>query len=716
MTLKLIVEQAPQRQSEMERMFSGGQLVIGRGDDADWKFDDPDMFISRRHAILREEDGRITVTDASSGGLYVDNAAKPIGTGNTVAVEPGMRLRMGDFVLRIEGEGAAAGAPPRTEAPKPQSAARSGGMSFSFDFGPPEPPQEPAKRPESLPDPFETRREQAAPRAEAANRPPPRPLDQPDPFALDLRGTEKTGGGAASPGGFFGGAASEPSRGTEPGQDPVRDPFAVSGRSDPFGGGGPGADPFRSGIGDPDGPTPGPPPGSARDPFFGDDGTVDKAPDAAGPPDAGPAPVTPPERPAAAPPEPPGAPADPFGLGAPPSSGEPGPGPAPRDPFGSGFGPAADGGSATEGASGQGEARGSPGGPTSPGGRPVAEAPEPPHPEPRRPEAPWPEPRDAASSGPAPTSFPSPHPGHPAYSGSAQSQSAPPGGPAAQGGAMRGPEPPGTYAPGAHPPGAPQGGPPATPSAATPPGATPPGAATTGTAPAGTMPTGTMPTGAVPTGAVPTAAASQAQAQGHPQPPAAAGADAEALRAAFYRGLGLDAVQFPQQDPLAEMEAAGARMRALVEGLMLLLRSRAQEKQRARVAQTLISNADVNPLKFLVTPEDAAAALLHPRGQGYLAPDAAISWAFRDLHDHQMRTWTALQSSLRRMVDRFDPAEIERQMEDTGLMGRLMAGGRSAKLWQLYNERYAEIARAAEEQFLGEVGPDFRSAYETRGE
>ena len=41
-------------------------------------------------------------------------------------------------------------------------------------------------------------------------------------------------------------------------------------------------------------------------------------------------------------------------------------------------------------------------------------------------------------------------------------------------------------------------------------------------------------------------------------------------------------------------------------------------------------------------------------------------------------------------------------------------GGRSAKLWQLYEERYREIARSAEEQFLGEVGADFREAYENQ--
>ena len=64
------------------------------------------------------------------------------------------------------------------------------------------------------------------------------------------------------------------------------------------------------------------------------------------------------------------------------------------------------------------------------------------------------------------------------------------------------------------------------------------------------------------------------------------------------------------------------------------------------------------------------------------------------------------------MIDRFDPEEIEHEIEDTGLLEKLVAGGSSAKMWQTYQEREREIAQAAEERFLGEVGADFRDAYE----
>ncbi|MGP3698901.1 type VI secretion system-associated FHA domain protein TagH [Rhodobacter sp. NSM] len=181
------------------------------------------------------------------------------------------------------------------------------------------------------------------------------------------------------------------------------------------------------------------------------------------------------------------------------------------------------------------------------------------------------------------------------------------------------------------------------------------------------------------------------------------------LRDAFFRGLGLPA---PADISEAEMEALGRRFRALAEGLVLGLRTRARERGTAHVPQSVIGATDVNPLKFLATLDEAVASLVAPRGRGYLGPDDAILGAQRDLADHQMRNWAAMQNALRRMIDRFDPARFEAEIEREGLMSQILAGGRSARLWQLYIDRYRDMARAAEDRFLGEVGADFREAYE----
>ncbi|MBU3031505.1 type VI secretion system-associated FHA domain protein TagH [Paracoccus marinaquae] len=479
MSVRLVIESSPHAQAVTERVFTGGRLVIGRSDDADWSLNDPDMYVSRQHCILTEQNGQVMATDASSSGLFIDNAAHPVGASKSVPIEPGMRLRMGDFVLRVE---ALTGTAPAPRAPE------SSGMVFDFSRREDEPPAaEPVPRPKDLPDPFglsskARSHERARPAA------PPKPLDQEDAFGLDLRSA------------FEQPATPAPLR-PEPRQN----------TGDYF---------------DSPSPTPSVPPN------------------------------TPVEAPAPMPARKPdifadwdGAPAD-LPPDLPHTSVAPQLEPAPM-----------------------------------------------PEPEASRP-------RPVA----APAQEPVPH--------FRQQQAATPSG---------------------------------------------------------------------------------------------IGQDPyEAL----LRGMGLDPAQFGG-DPVQQAEQIGRSMRILVEGLMQQLRTRAMAKQKARVAQTIVASSDVNPLKFLATPDDVLTSLVQPRSRGYLGAEDALNEAFRDLTDHQLRTWAALQTALRRMIDRFDPAEIEKAMADVGLLESLIAGGRSAKLWRLYEERYREIARSAEDQFLGEVGADFREAYES---
>jgi type VI secretion system protein ImpI len=454
MTLRLILETAPHPQIRSDFRLADGQVVIGRGDDCDWKIEDPQMFVSRRHCVIAGQAGQYRVTDESRGGVFLDMSPAPLGTGVTAPLLPGMRIRLGDFVIRAELETAVA-------APAP---AAKGSALFGDDFFTPRPEAPQAPRPASLPDPFDAPRAPVAPAAPAAA--PPVFFD--DPFSMDPSHRSAVA-------------------------NPVPMPAAA-------------------------------PPKSDFD--FGDFGLPANLPV--------PKPVAP--APSARSFEPPPL-TEPFGFDLPPSPAEAMPAPAAAD-------------------------------------------------------------NDVPPPSPAPL---------------------------------------------------------------------PPSASD----PAG--------------------------------------------MAAFLRGLGIDPPP-GFSGSAAEMEALGRRFRLMTEGLVHLLRMRAQEKGSARVAQTMIGAANVNPLKFMVTTEDAVAALVTAKGAGYLEPDAAIAAALHDLMDHHKRSWTGLQSSLRRMIDRFDPAIFEAEVEDVGMLKALVSGSRSARLWQLYADRYREIAKAAEDRFLGEVGADFRDAYENETE
>lgn len=451
MNMTLILEDAATPQRETSRSYGGGQFVIGRDPSADWLIDDPDMYVSRKHCIITDESGTITVIDASSDGLFVDGSKQPLGSGNSVPLEDQMRLRMGEYVIRIEMQVVEAS----VDSPKAKT---------PFDLSPRHSsPEELPLRPENLPpkfgtkksDPFEADEDVSASRAQ----------NRRNSFELDLKKTTPT----------------------------VEDESPVD-KGDTL-------DPTKSrhplGVGD----------------FFKRREDEDE-------------------------------------QAPPPDSKEPWP--------------------------------------------PIEIV------------------RDANNAGPAQDS-------------------------------------------------------------------------------------------------TPTIQATRS-AQEPPESHVAAASDSEML-SALIKGLGVPPDTMEDLS-LEEIEAIGARFRDMVDGLMFLLRTRSQERQKVRVAQTLIAKSGVNPLKFIPNTDEAIVALIQGRSTSYLSGDKAVPGAFRDLADHQVRTWSALQTALRSMIDKFDPEEVERDMADTGLLEQLVAGGRSAKMWQLYQERYRDIAAAAEERFLGEVGSDFRDAYE----
>lgn len=495
MTLLLTIEQGPRPQAVRQKKLEGGELVIGRGSDAGWQIDDPDMFVSRAHCRINRRPEGYVVTDMSSSGLYIDDAGPPLGQGNSVLLQDGMRLRLGDYVVGVDLESetsswnAKAGASPAATPDHSPPPAAPSGLSGQNSVGS---------------DDFFSAKSEEEPRA-------PRPANLPDPFEKPV------------PGAF--------SRASEPLSQAFDDPFSLDPVSDKSGSEAPPASA-----------------GSAADPFdfsdFAASGPKEEAP----------------------------------------------PSPAPTDDFD--FGP-----------SGDPESRGSTPPPTAS------------------------EPQDEMPA-----------------AGARSRQAAPP---------VQDREPP-----------------PAAP-------ATP----------------------------------GSARVEQTPLKRQTSPSDAE-LRAALLRGMGMSDEDMPHADPIAEMEKLGREYRLMMEGLMLLLRKRAEEKGNARVAQTVVGVSEVNPLKFLPTVDDALAMVLAGRSAGFLNGEAAIQDSIRDLAHHHVRAWRGVQAALRRMIDRFDPAALEAELKGGSSMSGLLPGSRNAKLWELYCKRHKEIAQSVESRFLGEVGADFRDAYE----
>ncbi|MEO5757526.1 MAG: FHA domain-containing protein, partial [Mesorhizobium sp.] len=111
MSLLLTLEQGPRTQAVRQARLDEGELVIGRSAEAGWQIDDPDMFVSRAHCKISGGQDGYFVTDTSSSGLFINDAENPLGTGNSMRLQNGMRLRLGDYVVWVELQAQKAQAP-----------------------------------------------------------------------------------------------------------------------------------------------------------------------------------------------------------------------------------------------------------------------------------------------------------------------------------------------------------------------------------------------------------------------------------------------------------------------------------------------------------------------------------------------------------------------------------------------------------------------------
>ena len=178
----------------------------------------------------------------------------------------------------------------------------------------------------------------------------------------------------------------------------------------------------------------------------------------------------------------------------------------------------------------------------------------------------------------------------------------------------------------------------------------------------------------------------------------------------FLAGAGL--APLPVGDEGAALAQAGEIFRVLVDGARRLIQARARLKNEFRIEQTMIGSADNNPLKFAVTGEEAAAAMLSPPRPGYLGPVPAAREVFGDLEAHEIAVMVAIQAAMKSVMKRLDPAAIRARAEAEGGGFSLGGGGKKARAWELYEIIFAEVIGSLDEDFDKIFGRAFADAYE----
>lgn len=156
----------------------------------------------------------------------------------------------------------------------------------------------------------------------------------------------------------------------------------------------------------------------------------------------------------------------------------------------------------------------------------------------------------------------------------------------------------------------------------------------------------------------------------------------------------------------------GAMLRVSISGLMEVLRARERMKDDMRLRGTTFKEHHNNPLKFSANVDDAFHNLLVKHNAAYLAPPEAVEDALKDVRDHQAAIIAAMRLAFESTLAQFDPTRLQEEFDRQAKKGSILGVPAKLRYWDLFCEKYGEIAGDADASFRNLFGEEFAKAYE----
>jgi type VI secretion system FHA domain protein len=166
-------------------------------------------------------------------------------------------------------------------------------------------------------------------------------------------------------------------------------------------------------------------------------------------------------------------------------------------------------------------------------------------------------------------------------------------------------------------------------------------------------------------------------------------------------------------EPTPELaQTLGSVLRAAVAGLMDVLRGRERMKDDMRVRGTTFKPQDNNPLKFSANVDDAFHNLLVKHNAAYLSPPEAFEDALRDVREHQAAMIGAMRLTFESMLAQFDPNQLQEEFDRQIKKGSILGVPAKLRYWDLFREKYGELAKDGDASFRSLFAEEFAKAYE----
>jgi type VI secretion system protein ImpI len=149
--------------------------------------------------------------------------------------------------------------------------------------------------------------------------------------------------------------------------------------------------------------------------------------------------------------------------------------------------------------------------------------------------------------------------------------------------------------------------------------------------------------------------------------------------------------------------------RVVVDGVMDVLRARAEIKNTFRLPVTIIQRSENNPLKFAPNPDEALQKIMAPSNGAFMSGTAAFEDAFDDIRCHQMAMLAGVRAAFESLLVHFNPDRFEQETDGSSKRSAFAGKG---KYWDKYRENFDGLSRDPDECFRRLFGDEFARAYE----
>lgn len=188
--------------------------------------------------------------------------------------------------------------------------------------------------------------------------------------------------------------------------------------------------------------------------------------------------------------------------------------------------------------------------------------------------------------------------------------------------------------------------------------------------------------------------------------------NADVLLRALIEGLGVPDLRVDELSP-QKMRLIGQLLHEATRGAVELLAARAALKREMHADVTMIMAKKNNPLKFSPTVDVALQHLLGAPTAGFMPAAPAMRDAFDDLRAHQLGVMAGMRAALEGVFQRFDPTQLEANLEKQSSISSLIPSTRKARLWDQFQALFTQLQSEAQEDFDELFGKAFLQAYKS---